>query len=80
MENETAHFTRLPLKMTIAARPRTGSAVAFNGVKQKWVVAPRSYFQIANGAYFEVISKEKALNEIDELLAEKFGNDKHGCY
>jgi hypothetical protein len=81
MENEIIYFTRrYPLKMAIATRPQTGSAVLFNQDEQKWVVAPQDYFQIAADEYFEVISKEEAqkifkdippdglLNEFDELL------------
>jgi hypothetical protein len=60
MENEIRYFTRRPLKIAIATRPQTGSVVVFNQDKQKWVVAPQNYFQIAADEYFERISKKEA--------------------
>jgi hypothetical protein len=61
MENEIRYFTRrYLLKMAIATRPQTGSAVVFNQGEQKWVAAPQDYFQIVADEYFERISKEEA--------------------
>ncbi|GHV94983.1 hypothetical protein AGMMS50293_13030 [Spirochaetia bacterium] len=60
MEKEIVYFTMHPLKMVIATRPQTGSAIIFKNKQKVWAVSSIDYYQISSDGSYSVISQEQA--------------------
>jgi len=55
------YYSGIPMGVVIAARPETGSAIAFKESECKWDYAPKDYRQIiADPANFEEITEVEA--------------------
>ena len=68
MNKKITFFTRARIKIVIATRSETGSAIRFNGYKQIWEHSPQDYTQIMSDINFYEISEEEANSIFGDLL------------
>jgi len=80
MNKEIRYFTKEGLGNLVAVRSKTGSAIVFNRIKNKWEEFVRNYYQILSDANYDELTEkeagsmfkdippdEKLLDEIDSL-------------
>ena len=53
-------FTKSPLKIVVASRPQTGSAIIYRSYENLWGVSPHDYTQIISDTHYDEISQAQA--------------------
>jgi len=77
------YFIKSPLKIVVATRPTTGSAIIYRSLENRWGISPHDYPQIISDTHYHEISQQQAQSvyknvEPDIALLDRLDNLRKG--